>query len=78
MLTKDDLQKFGSVVDEKILKLRNEVINDYLKPMKKQIVKTGKEEHTTTGYLDRRDHWIMKRVDLLEDKIGIVHPPQIF
>jgi len=78
MLTDNDLQNISKLIDIKITKLKNEIVNVYLKPIKQAVTKVKKEEHTTTGFLDRRDLWMMKRIDKLEVKAGVEHPPQNF
>jgi len=89
MLTNDDLQNIKTALQPEFKQVEinvrkalqpefEKLIVQYLKPIKAAVTKVSKEEHTTTGFLDRRDLWMMKRIDKLEVKAGVEHPPQNF
>jgi len=47
-------------------------------PVKRQLNRIEKSLKTSFNYLDRRDLWLMNRLDKTEDALGLPHPPPNF
>jgi hypothetical protein len=71
MLTKQDLQGIGNLVEQKISQLVPGIVKQELKPVRRDIRKLRKDLEFAIGSLDK-DRWkLEQRVDKIDAHLGI-------
>lgn len=66
MLTKTDLVQIGNVIDSKLKPIQKDI-----KTMKSDIAQTRKDVKVIISYFDREYVDLRKRVELIEEHLGI-------
>lgn len=81
MLTKDDLIAIGQVVDQRLEKRLNDVLDERLSPierdiksMKRDMTKVQKDIRVMLAVLDRADVELRRRVERIEEHLGLTKP----
>lgn len=71
MLTKDDLRQIGILVENVVEEVVDRKLEEKLKPIKKQLRAIKKDQKIMFNFLDREQMKQRKRIDLLEDYVGL-------